>query len=307
MNLAEKMRPTSLDLVIGNEHIVRALRKQFDTDTVSQTILFTGASGTGKTTYARIIGSMLEAELFEIDCGSDSGIDNIRDLIDSVSLSSLFGKAKVFVLDEAHALSKPSQSALLKTLEDPQKNVYFILLTTEPAKLLPTIRTRCVEYKTMEATVEEIGEAVKRVEAQYNVKFEERKDLWSLVEQSNGSLRQVYSLLEKLIAVSDEEGFISSEVFHAILGAPMDKVSENLPKAILGGNLGESMSIISSLKKEQLNVTGTIIGVYNYLKVVYLKNLPSKDKKLMMHDLANLVSVKSSVWEDLESVLWKHL
>jgi len=309
VNLAEMMRPKDLSEVIGNVHIVTALKKQFENNSLSQTIMFTGDAGQGKTTFAKIIASTLNAETTEIDCGADGGIDNIRDIVESVSLSSLFSAKKVFILDEVHALTKPGQSALLKTIEEPQKNVHFILLTTDPNKILRTIRTRCVEYQTLPASVEEVGTAVRRVEKLYNIKFENRSDLWSLVEQSKGSLRQVYSFMEKLVAVSDKNGLINSEVFHKILGKSMEEVDENIPKNFLNKDLVAALSAIASLKKENGNPTGTLIGVYNYLKVVFLKdsNIISKENKEMMSDIAEKLSQKEITWELIESIIWKHL
>jgi len=309
VNLAERMRPKTLDEIIGNNHIVTALKNQFETNTLSQTIMFTGAAGQGKTSFAQIIAGHLKAEIIEIDCGADGGIDNMREIVESVSLSSLFSKNKVFILDEVHALSKPGQSALLKTLEDPQKNVHFILLTNEPNKILNTIRTRCVEYQTLPAAKNDIAEAVRRVESLYGISFENRSDLWSLVEQSNGSLRQVYSFLEKLIAVADSKKVISSDLFHKLLGKSMEHVEENLPLAFLRNDLRTAISAISDLKKDSGNPTGTLIGIYNYLKVVLLKDsdLISDAKKKMMGDMAEKISQKEITWETLESIAWKYL
>lgn len=309
MNLAELMRPKSLSEVIGNEHIVSALTKQFNDKSLSQTIMFTGEAGTGKTTFAKIIASYLNAEVIEVDCGSQGTVENMREVVESVSLSSLFASAKVFILDEVHALSKPGQSALLKTLEDPADGVHFILLTTDPQKVLNTIRTRCVVYETRDAVTDDIGKAVKRVEEAYNLSFENRKDLWSLVEQSQGSLRQVYSNLEKLIAISNDSGFITSDNFYSVLGKPMDKVDENLPKAFLSKDLQKAISIISNLKKEGGNPMGTMLGVYNYLKAVYSKptEVPGKETKDLMADLSFYLMQKEVSWTTLEHICWKNL
>jgi len=310
MNLSEKLRPKNLSEVIGNQHIVRALKNQLSTNSLSQTMLFTGIPGSGKTAFARIIASELSAEVIEIDCGSDGGIDKIREVIESVSLSSLFSGKKVFILDEAHALGKPAQSALLKTLEDDQPDVYFILLTTDPQKILKTIRTRCVEYQTNPAGNDEIGQAVKKVESIYKVWFENRKDLWAIVEQSGGSLRQVYALLEKLIGVADVDGRISTSMFHSIMGKSMEHVDENLPKAFLEEDLLRVINLVTEMKKDSSNnPTGTLIGVYNYLKAVFLKN-PQKinDKgKSMLSDMADRVHTKDISWEVLEHLAWKYL
>jgi DNA polymerase-3 subunit gamma/tau len=305
MNLAEAMRPTKLDEVIGNLHIVRPLRKQLESGTLSQSIMITGQFGSGKTTIAKIIASELDAEVYEIDCGSDGGVDRMREIVDSAYMSSLFSQNKVFILDEVHGLSKQAQSALLKTLEDAKENTYFILLTTEAKKILPTIRSRCVVYETDAATKEDIGIAVKRVMTKFNLTVENMADFWSVVYQSEGSLRQVYSLMEKLVASADEDGFISSEIFKSVLkSVATDEVDENLPKAFLDRDIKAALETISSVKKEA-NVVGTTIGVYNYLKSVYIRS--GKGNKELLADLSHLLSHKQIEWEHLEWLVWKHL
>lgn len=305
MNLAEKMRPKAFDDVIGNEHIVAPLKKQLKDGTLSQTIMITGQFGSGKTTIAKIIASELEAEVHEVDCGSDGGVDRMREVVDSSYLSSLFSRAKVFILDEVHGLSKQAQSALLKTLEEAKKNTYFILLTTEAKKILPTIRSRCVVYETTPAGRAEIGVAVKRVLSQHNITVESMGDFWEVVNQSEGSLRQVYSLMEKLVASADENNFISSEVFRRVINAVSgEEVNENLPKAFLNRNIPEILRIIKEVRGDA-NAVGTAVGVYNYLKAVYL-NSKNVDTGLL-EDLSLLLTHKQIEWEHFEWLAWKHL
>jgi DNA polymerase-3 subunit gamma/tau len=305
MNLAERMRPKTLNEVIGNLHIVKPLRKQLETGTLSQTMMITGQFGSGKTTIAKIIASELDAEVYEIDCGSDGGVDRMREIVDSAYVSSLFSKNKVFILDEVHGLSKQAQSALLKTLEEAKVGVYFILLTTEEKKILPTIRSRCVVYETDAANKEDIGIAVHRVLKEFNLTVENMADFWSVVYQSEGSLRQVYSLMEKLVASADEDGFISSEVFKSVLkDSSSEEVDENLPRAFLDRDIKESLETISRIKKES-NVISTTIGLYNYLKAVYVRS--GKGNKELLADMSFLLSHKQIEWEHLEWLVWKHL
>lgn len=304
MNLAERMRPKTLDEVIGNEHIVKPIRKQLSTNTLSQTIMVTGQFGSGKTTIAKIIASELGAEVFEIDCGSDGGVDRMREVVDSAYMSSLFSVNKVFILDEVHGLSKQAQSALLKTLEESREGVYFILLTTEEKKILPTIRSRCVVYETSPAKREEVGIAVKRVLTEFNLTVENMADFWSVVNQSEGSLRKVYSLMEKLVSSANDDGVISSEVFKMVLKESSDDtVEENLPKAFLDRDTKAAIDSISSIRKES-NVVGTTIGLYNYLKAVYVRS--GKGNKELLSELALLLSHKQIEWEHLEWLAWKY-
>lgn len=305
-NLAEIMRPKNLDDVLGNDAIVNAIKKQLANNTVSQSIMFTGQYGSGKTTLAKILASELNADVTELDCGSEGGVDNIRDIVESSNYSSLFSARKVFILDEVHQLAKPAQSALLKTLEDEKPSVTFILLTTDPQKILKTIKSRCVIYELEPASTEVIGQAVKRVEEKYNLRVESRKDFWSLIEQADGSLRQVYALMEKIVASADETGFVSSEVFKKIIGSSSIEVDENLPKAFLEQDLNEVMSIISSLRKNSsVNPLSTTIGTYNYLKAVYLRS--NRGNKELLSELAFLISQHNVEWYSLEYLSWKYL
>lgn len=303
-NLAETMRPKTFDEVIGNEHITAALKQQFSSGTLSQTIMFIGSPGSGKTTYSRIIASELNAEVHEINCATDTGIDNVREIVEASQLSSLFASSKVFILDEVHGLSKQAQSGLLKTLEDHQPNTYFILLTTEKQKILKTILTRCVIYETKPATNKEIGVAVNRVLDKYNLQVENRQDFWSVIHASEGSLRAVYASMEKLLAVVGEGGTLTTELFSQAFFAAPEETDENLPKAFLDKDITAVMEYIKEGRKE-LNPVSTTIGLYNYLRVVYLRS--GKGNKALLADLAELLSHKRVEWEHLEWLAWKHL
>lgn len=304
MNLAETMRPKTLDEVIGNEHILLPLAKQLRDESLSQSIMITGKYGSGKTTLAKIIAGHLNAEVHEIDCGSDGGVDKMREVVEASQLSSLFAKVKVFILDEVHGLSKQAQSALLKTLEEPRANLYFILLTTDTSKILPTIRSRCVLYETKPATTAEIGVAVKRVLDKYGLEVEDMADFWSLVHQSDGSLRQVYAIMEKLVASADSSGHLSSETFKKVLGTfGPEEVDERLPQAFLAGDLNRVMEIVKNIKKEG-NVIGTCIGLYNYLKTAYLNS--QKGSRELLTELSLMLATKQIEWEHLEYLAWKY-
>jgi len=305
-NLAEIMRPQNLDEVIGNEKIVSALKTQLESNSLSQTIMFVGGYGRGKTTLAKIIAKELSAETIELDAGSEGNIDNIREIVEASSYSSLFSTKKVFILDEVHQLGKPAQSALLKTLEDANDNVHFILLTTDPEKILKTIRSRCVSYELSAASNQDVGEAVSRVQKKFGVSFEDKKDFWSLIEQAEGSLRQVYSLLEKIISLRDENNFVSSENFKSIIGSSSkEEIPENLPKAFLNKNLGDALVAIKQTKEEgNRNAQSTMMGLYNYLKKVYVKKSGGNE---LMHDLAMLIGGYQVDWMHLEALAWKHL
>lgn len=307
MILAQEMRPKTFEDVIGNTHITEPLRKQLASGTLSQSIMITGETGTGKTTIAHIISNELAAEVQEIDCGSEGSIEVVRGLIESSRQTSLFAQNKVFILDEIHKLSNPGQSALLKTLEDQRKGVYFILLTNEPTKVLKTIRTRCIVYETALPGVEEIGVAVNRVLEKYDITVENRKDFWGLIEQAEGSLRQVYSLLEKLIAVTNDDGLLTSVAFNQALGVVnLDEDEEpQLARSFKNGKIVDVLTTVRELRKGSIAPMSQAHGVYNYMKAVYMNGTQVNTD--LMVDLAELISTKTADWIDFERLAWKYL
>ena len=160
-------RPEVFDEILGQEHIVRILKNQINTDSASHAYLFCGTRGTGKTTTARILAKGLNClsegsrpcgtcsacnsiregtylDVIEIDAASNNGVDNIRELRESVKYPPAVGRKKVYIIDEVHMLSTGAFNALLKTLEEPPEYVVFILATTEPQKLPSTILSRCM-------------------------------------------------------------------------------------------------------------------------------------------------------------------
>src|SRR5688572_25883760 len=141
MELYKKFRPKTLKGVVGQEGAVSSLQSMIDKGRLPHTILFSGPSGCGKTTIARILKGILECsdlDFFEINCADFKGIDMVRDIRRYVGIPPLHGKSRVWLIDEAHQLTKDAQNAFLKLLEDTPKHAYFMLATTDPQKLLPT-------------------------------------------------------------------------------------------------------------------------------------------------------------------------
>ena len=335
MNLAEEMRPKTLEETIGNETIRAALERQFSEGKLSQSYLFSGKYGSGKTTYAKIIAARLDAEITEIDCGSEGSIDKIREIIESSNSSSLFSDNKVFILDEAHRLGQPAQSALLKTLEEPKNNVHFILITTEPNKLLKTVRSRCVEFETRPAGTDELAEAIRRVRTRYNVVAEDRRDFYRVVEAADGSLRQAYAIMERLISAAELVGeslidptdreqlhellvperfrssdtiyrYLPKQLFLVVLGDDGKDVPEHLPKAFLNKDGDAAMRAIKELSKSLMPLP-TALGIYNYIKKVYLGGTRKEHVPMLMAGLSKMLSDKEVTWMHLESLVWEHL
>ena len=184
--LARKWRPKSFVELVGQDHVVKALTHALDAQWLHHAYLFTGTRGVGKTTIARILAKSLNCEqgvsatpcgvcptcqeidagrfvdLLEIDAASNTGVDDMRQLIENAEYMPTAGRYKVYLIDEVHMLSKNAFNALLKTLEEPPAHVLFILATTDPQKVLPTVLSRCLQFNLKHASGINFSKAVTR-------------------------------------------------------------------------------------------------------------------------------------------------
>ncbi len=219
--LYRKYRPQTFNQVVGQEHVVTTLKGALITGRMGHAYLFTGPRGTGKTTLARIFAkalNCLEREkdgnpcdkcfscqsivsgtslaLIEIDAASQTGVDNIRELIDSAMVASAGGLNKVFIIDEVHMLSKSAFNALLKTLEEPPSHVVFILATTEPHKILPTVLSRVQRFDFKRITPLQIFTKLKEITKAEKINIEDG-GLKAIAISSDGALRDAEVSLSK--------------------------------------------------------------------------------------------------------------
>lgn len=241
--LALKYRPRSFDKVIGQDTTVRQLEAALGADTLGHALLFCGPKGTGKTTTARIIAKELnpnlaEAELamnvIEIDAASNTGVDNVRELIENIRYNTR--GHKVITLDEAHMLSKNAFNALLKTLEEPPPGVTFILVTTEPHKLLPTVRSRCQVYEFAEVGLQTLYSYYTEVVQKEELNLTPEQ-LHGVALKANGSVRDGLSILQKALSGEAEED--NSKVYFELVGA------------IYSQDVTTALGIVSGLRKAE--------------------------------------------------------
>ena len=206
--LYKKHRPKRLPGMIGNENTVNSLNNMLERKTLPHTILFHGPSGCGKTTLARIIRRELnchDMDFQELNCSDFRGIDAVREIARKMNLSpSVAGSCRIYLLDEVHQTTKDAQHAMLKMLEDTPKHVYFLLCTTEPNKLLKTIRTRCCEMPVRLLTHDELEKLVKRTAKRGKIELSEEV-LDEIVNASQGTARTALVLLDKISNLSEEE------------------------------------------------------------------------------------------------------
>lgn len=202
-----KYRPQTFDEVVGNEEVVEILRSQIESKSLPHAILLHGPTGCGKTTLARIIAKEVGAkgaDIKEIDSADFRGIDTIREIRKQSGFQPLESTCRVWILDECHRLTNDSQSALLKILEDTPKHVYFVLCTTDPQKLLPTIRGRCADYQVRPLSERQMRILLRRVVKAENESLE-RKVYDQIVQDSMGHPRNALQILNQVLAVPPEK------------------------------------------------------------------------------------------------------
>ena len=203
--LYNKYRPKKFEQIVGNESTVNQIQSAVEKGNFPHAVIFSGEAGCGKTTTARIVARALgcaRSDYVEINAADVRGIDGIRQLIEMARVIPK-NKAKVFVLDEAHQLTTDAQNALLKLLEEPPKDTYFILSTTDPEKLLPTIRSRCTDYRFAPLNYEEAESLVTRVLRAEGKPSLEQVVIQAMYEVTGGRPRELLTVLEKLFGLEN--------------------------------------------------------------------------------------------------------
>jgi len=238
--LARKWRPRKFSELVGQEHVVRALTNALDSGRMHHAYLFTGTRGVGKTTIARIFAKSLNCErgesadpcgecavctavdagrfvdLLEIDAASNTGVDDVREVIENAQYAPSRGRFKVYLVDEVHMLSKPAFNALLKTLEEPPPHVKFLLATTDPQKLPVTVLSRCLKFNLKRLLPDQISGQMRHILGAEGIEYEEDA-IGELAHGADGSLRDGLSLLDQAIAYGG--GALRAADVRAMLGS----------------------------------------------------------------------------------------
>ncbi len=259
--LARKWRPKRFAELVGQEHVVRALTNALDSGRVHHAFLFTGTRGVGKTTIARIFAKSLNCErgtsaepcgecatcqaidagrfidLLEIDAASNTGVDDVREVIENAQYMPSRGRVKVYLVDEVHMLSKSAFNALLKTLEEPPEHVKFLLATTDPQKLPVTVLSRCLQFNLKRLDEEQIAGQMRMILGQEGIDFDDGA-IVQLAKAADGSLRDGLSLLDQAIAYTG--GKLEDAAVATMLGT-VDRTRVGALLDALGAGDGERL------------------------------------------------------------------
>jgi DNA polymerase-3 subunit gamma/tau len=299
--LARKWRPQQFDDVVGQGHVTRGLMNALSMGRVAHAFLFSGTRGVGKTTTARILAKALNCEhgptpapcgecdtcseitqgssvdVMEIDAASNRGIDNIRDLRETVKYAPAKAKYKVYIIDEVHMLTGEAFNALLKTLEEPPAHVVFVLATTDPHKLPATILSRCQHYDFRRVPKAQIEGHLKSLCAKEGINAEPAA-LARLAALAEGSVRDSLSLLDQVISYCGEGGVREADI-DTILGLVGREAVKEAARTILSQDPAGALMVVDSLvdKGHDLRRFATeLLGLYRDLMVCKVSKEPER-------------------------------
>lgn len=265
--LARKWRPQGFDDLTGQETVVTTLRNALSSDKIVHAYLFSGPRGVGKTSSARILAKALNCrerqdsdpcnqcqscreitggssvDVFEIDGASNTSVDSVRELRETVKYAPAGGKYKIYIIDEVHMLSTPAFNALLKTLEEPPAHVIFIFATTEPKKIPPTILSRCQHHAFRRISRRLIKEQLQRIADTENIHIKDSA-IDMIARGADGSMRDALTLLDQASSFSAD---ITEGELETLLGLPESDIILNLSETILKGDIARTLSIIKEL------------------------------------------------------------
>ena len=272
-----KYRPVSLDELVGQPDAVNLIQQQVKNENLSHAYLFSGPRGVGKTSLARIIATTLGCDpvfdITEIDAASHNKVDDIRDLNDSINfIASSPGNKRVFILDEVHMLSNAASNAFLKTLEEPPAHVIFILATTEPDRVLETIKSRTTHIAFKRISNDEIVETLTKISKSEKIKIS-NEVLKYISNQSEGSLRDAINLFEQTHNTFGDKANIDD--LYSILGKVSNADMLKIIESINNQDTSEVLNILQSNYNkglQPLDILSSLTGLFR--SIFYFKYLP---------------------------------
>jgi len=299
LSLNRRWRPRAFGEVTRQEHVTRTLRNAVTQGRVAQAYLFGGRRGTGKTTMARLLAMCLNCgstpgptaepcgkcesceaisggsspDVIELDAASNRGIDEIRALQENVGLLPMAGRFKVYIIDEAHQMTKDAYNAFLKTLEEPPPHVVFILATTEPEKIIPTVRSRCQRFDFRPVPEPDIVERLRRVSVAEGLKVPDEL-LLLIARKAEGSLRDALGLLEQCAAFAGESPSVDD--FLMVTGGLDRDALRKLAGLTAAGHVAEVVEALDAILRAGRDPAAVLGGLIGYLRDVFLAGLGAR-------------------------------
>ena len=286
-------RPQTFEEVAGQKHIIRTLRNALANNKIAHAYLFCGPRGTGKTTMAKLFAKALNCEkgigcqcnecsnckeviegshpdVIEIYAASNKGVEQVRDLIDKVNYLPIKGRYKVYIIDEVHMMTANAFNALLKTLEEPPAHVIFILATTEPHNIIPTILSRCQRYDFTKVADTDIEERMMTILEKEGVSYD-KAAVRAIISLADGGMRDALSILDQILAYSNNT--LSVQDVYSIFGLISAKEKIELIKDINSGNVSSTLERVKSFSEGGVDIARLTQDILEILKdtLIYKK------------------------------------
>lgn len=267
--LYRKYRPEAFKELLGQENAIQTLENSIEQDKIFHAYIFSGDRGTGKTTAARIFAREIGCspdDIFELDAASNNSVDDIRLIIDAAQASTFGSRYKVYILDEAHMLSKPAFNALLKTLEEPPAHVIFILATTDKHKIPDTIISRCQEINFASPEIKVLEKLISSISKKEGIEIETEAKK-KIAEEGRGSFRDTLSILEKILNTLNKKEITLKDV-QEIIGTVEDEEIINILESLGKKDLYGIMTSMNNLRLETSQIVDRV-----YLELVKMFEL----------------------------------